>query len=409
MVSVVIATVVAGGLVILLTRGAPQVDQPETAGFALWPVDTPEEAQTECARAEPWRYSAKETATRFAQQVLFLDRPKIGMGSMVGDGSDSFDIMGKGVSLYNYAYIRRAYGCWYVTSILNREGYPAASPGYAGEGDERVMFVHIPTRIDDGPERYVLKVGNGEEFTTLEESELDPDATTTLVTVPAPRSEPGHYFFGPIGNYGVVDPPEGSTIPPPPDLEQMVDIPGLARSRSLLERWVEERGRCGGWWSEFGRLHATRQTIVDINLRVPKKLHRETTELPNGDFRVVTGGREVYVDFWELAKGCTALGQIRTVDSGAERVQRVRVSDEAFAFDIRWGRATDIYLEYSFGEAGGNATVSKIANPIMFPIGGPDPRRKSGTYSVIFLRNGKFLSMESAALPTLEQIVELST
>ena len=79
----IVAIVLSGGTATALLLpeepGAfPTDEQIARSGFAVWPVDTPEEAREECAQAEDWRRDPEQVVLRFASEVLRYPDPTIG-------------------------------------------------------------------------------------------------------------------------------------------------------------------------------------------------------------------------------------------------------------------------------------------------------------------------------------------
>jgi hypothetical protein len=81
----------AGGGVLLLQAEnrapLPSQDELRMDGFAVWPEDTVTEGMEACAEAEQWRLDPKETAFRFAREVLRYPEPSLNTDPIIDEES----------------------------------------------------------------------------------------------------------------------------------------------------------------------------------------------------------------------------------------------------------------------------------------------------------------------------------
>jgi hypothetical protein len=283
-------------------------------GFAIWPVDTPDEAREECLGGEPWRRSPDATVQRFAREIIHATQPSV---SVTDSG---FNLAAPRVPLEHHGGLRETYGCWYVTSILNREGFPTAGTGYAGLGDERVLFLHVPNLIES--DTYV-SVGSGPEQVTGSDLLRYQADGSTLITVPATEDEPGHYFIGYTRGAGeVVDDPDSGVIPPPPDVDDLAEMPGPAS----LRRALSAERRCPRYSRATDPHRTVRQDVQSALINTDQTRERPIRSFGEGDLTIRLGEARIIWDFWRISERCTLTARIRTVGTPHGSNASVRVA-----------------------------------------------------------------------------------
>ena len=377
--------------------------------FAIWPVDTLGEAEQECARGQEWRESAEDTVVRFAERIGIEQDPEVSVG-FEGRNEGGATITGPGIPLEHSVGVRRAFGCWYVTNVRNREDFASFNAmGYAGLPPNRELFLYFRP-IREEPQYPLLgSFGSGGASLELTEDDLEYDDDGTLLTLPANARAPGHFLIAwqdqPLDTPGY---PEGFTIDAAPSPEGSVDIPDI---RSIKRAFATDAsaGDCNRWWygdkigapveGRRGRAVLNNMNIVRQELDIEQRLQLE--QLRGGDFSVRLGDVELLADYWR-AGGCKTLGRIAPVGEGSEGIRSIRVNTEGFFFELDWGRATHAYLLYGFGNNSGSTTVGREAqNPLSLRIGEYYANYPPGEYVVAFARGDEILSVYASALPSL--------
>lgn len=400
-----------GGVAPVALDAAVRTEAPEQYGFAIWPVDTAAEADEECSAFDrfTWRGSADATAQHFADDVLSM--PDTEHESGVEGDSAQVLITGPGVDLPRSVGLRRVAGCWYVTSVGEREGFPAATVGYSGSGPDRRIFLHLMSG-PSAPSGQQGSLGSGSFERRFDELESRPGGGGFVLTLPAAPSAAGHYW---LGLRGMGDRPpalnavEGGRIAPPFDAAALPEIPSPQGTRNVLYDSVHDARDCRGWyWEEYSKLHAIRQTLPKANhygLDAPTNLFRREDR----DTYVVTVGDRIDVtfEFWRPAAGCHVLGRIST-SSPSSTLSQLRAGPGSCAFTIDWGRADEVDVTCGYGEAYISGTAARMPNPIQLGMNGipgiePDSVLDDpGRYLVAFYDNGELIGLEGGALPPLE-------
>ena len=379
--------------------------------FAVWPVDTIIEAKTECIGGEEWRRSAEETATTFAREVLILERINLGDFRRFDDDEGAISVS-EGRSLWSTGLgLREAYGCWYVTGVSYEDDYSSGDPvAYAGSPPNQVLFLPIgdPAGYTGGPVFVRGTLGSG--FNTLDlDIRIDTGDPARNVMVSAASDLPGHYMYS-------YDSPEddgsrsvnADTVPPPPDPAASVQVPPPSRIRDMLAEQLRLRnvGGCKRWW--LGDEDPVRGALHYLWIAEPRgdgrRSHTDPVRAGKGDLSGTLDGVRVRFDFWRPTKGCSVLGRVTSVGSQPEGVRSVRVDDDAFFFDLDWGRATHASLEYSYGNNLGDHSVPPIRNPLGFNTYPPRDNTSGGYYFVTFYNGNRVLAVEGGALPPVEMI-----
>ena len=374
-------------LLIPFALSAPQpIDS--RAGFAIWPVDTPAEARRECLAAEPWRRSPEKTVERFAAEMLNTTRVSVSVRG------DDFSVAGQSIPLEHYGGLREAFGCWYVTGILNREGFPEAGFGYAGAGDDRVLFAHLRWLIKNGTP---VSLGSGQEHLVVRDLRAYHDEGQTLITMPASATEPGHYFIGNSGGDGVVDDPDSGIIAAPPEPDELIEIPGAQQIR----RSIASEERCPRFGRTKDPLKTIRRDISNALFSTDGKREGATRALGRNRYSARVGQARATWSFWELSRTCTIKGTITT--EGPDRIEGVSASREGFAFDFAWRGADSVELSFGFGEVGQFTTAGRLKGPITYPIESVRSERYGDGYLfAVFFKDGEVVGLEGGALPRVE-------
>ncbi len=382
-------------------------------GLAIWPVDTLPEARAECPSQSmrSWRHSAEDTVARYAQDLLSIDDPQVETGR-VAPPLTYVDIYAKGVPLYHFATVRRAGSCWYVTGAANRESFCCmGSTGYAGSGTARKLFLHVNAAGNwEEDARLIGQLGFGdrvERFTKL----LSEKATTTQITIPAPPGShiTGHYHLALVDDAdGMADIPEGGPVGGPPDPRDGIRAPDPLDAKQEALEAARARTRCddSALWAGFRPRTVVRSTLESaaeaspLGSQKPGYGPRMTRVRRDGDWVVTADDAKVLFDFWSIRRNCQMLGRIEPL-AGQAGVREVRVIGDAFSFDLDWGRATDVWMDFGFFGNTGSGMVSPIDDPVIFDAGGSFKTDRPGFYEAYFFEGGRLISIQSGALPPL--------
>jgi hypothetical protein len=382
-------------------------------GFAIWPVDTLNEARSECPSplVQSWRHSGKETVRRFAQEMLGVTAPKVA-GPGESDGRIVYEIYGRHVPLFHYAGVRRSGSCWYVTDVMNREGFCCnGQVGVAGVGANRALFLHIRAFGGDMPE-LIGELGYGGRTARATELDLERSESTIQVSIPtgAERSS-GHHILAitdtPGFPAGLV---EGFAFGAPVDPSDVVTLPTPEDARDEILAVVREKKECDdrGWYEGYPAYRTVRFFRQDAEANGTGDSDYQTDYLRGprrGDSEVAIDQARVRFDSWRVRKGCWMLGRIAPL-RGTERVRSLGVFDSAASLDLEWGRATDVWIGVGFGGATTTLTASPIANPIVTDDGQHLNTRRPGSYVVFFYRGKNLINIDGGALPPIESFAD---
>ncbi|HEV2756228.1 MAG TPA: hypothetical protein VG318_10700 [Actinomycetota bacterium] len=361
--ALVLVVLVAGAAAIwLVTRDDaapfPTPGHVRVHGLAAWPADTVAEATEECARAEEWRHDARQTAMRFAEEVMGYPDP-------TADDYSGDDAATKGRFLMHTRGIRRfflgsllevrKYGdCWYVVDGEPREGGPP-EPGLA--------FAHV-----DGGTSIVLGSRAGTPATRMGFGDWDATIAAargpTVVRVPPiDGSTTGHAIY--------LDPERGisegvgidtlAAIPPPP--EGPPDEPRRSppasgcsaafyagRSPQKIIRELRE-----------GPLY----NHVKDSVGYPSYERKSARPLGGGRWRIEADRAVVDATFrsdggcWRLA----SLGPAR----GPHPLRKLWLSDVGASVEVAWGRHREAYVRIGTFVTGAGGLLTQMREPVTFP------------------------------------------
>jgi hypothetical protein len=297
-----------------------------------------------------------------------------------------------------------------VTNIINREGFCCVGEiGYAGRGDSRKAFLNISF---SSPPPILVDFGYGDTSMRLRELNQDASDPATQLTIPIGDTPPAtgayHLSFFQVGKAAQVV--ESGAFGAPPDLNDLAIAPApTERRRSILEVARSEK-KCedAGWWGG----HGPKRPIWDLrglaDQEGPGTEHdfsirflREGSRDPDANWKIQIDTARLLSDFWKVRAGCSILGRVVPL-RGEERVETLGVIGGSTYFELKWGRATDIYLDFTFGDRSVDGSASRIADPVVmndglraFPIG------RNGVYEAFFYRGGELINVEAGALPPI--------
>lgn len=405
-IAALVALVFVGAAGVAAIDAATSEDFPADEGFAIWPVDTPAEADAECSFLDrfTWRGSPDATAERFAREMLRASDPEVEIGI---DGElVRAALTGGGMSTDHGALLTASEGCWYVTNVGYEDDYGFGSIGYSGAGDDRRMFLHVPSD-SKVPTKHGGSLGSGDAVRGFDRLAPVPGGGGLLLTVPARTDEPGHYLLGPLDRAPpTLGPAGGGPVPPPFDPAAPPEIPSPEYTRRVLEESVGARGGCDRWyWADYSRKHAVKQTMTAANHYADPSPPFEWRKVDRDTYAVTINDVEITFEFWSPTQRCHVLGQISTAGK-PYRVDELRARPGACAFTLVWERADEAKLQCAFGDLWSTRTVARLPNPIFFGVsegasGVPfdEVRNRPGHYLVGYYADDELIGIEGGALP----------
>lgn len=359
----------AGGAAALLLDRDPVGPFPSASdlrmrGFAAWPVDTVEEAEEECAGAEAWRLDARETAVRFASDVLRYPKPHAGdaydeddhhVRLLIGSDDEPGVFLGSALDLDRYGR------CWYVTQGIPREDELGASLGFVYRDGRPYLLLGNPNGVPTGVVGFgdwETEIDPGLRQTVMWMPELDPDATGHVIHV-APDERGVSEIVG-ARSLGVVPPP-----PSGPPLERaaiadVVDDPALCRIEAARYKTPEQVIRNLYRWTFDDLLRQ-----VNGYARFERKAFRH---LGGDRWRLVVDDAVLIARIPEIAGRCYQLVSMKPVKGDAP-LRRLWVDDLGVTFGLDWGGGDEASLAFGSASGGAGATLKQIREPVTFPLG----------------------------------------
>lgn len=359
----IVALVLAGGgaVALLLPEDPstfPSDEEVARSGFAVWPVDTPEEAREECARAEDWRKNAPEVALRFASDVLGYPEATVA-DDFAAEDEDTYRTLiynpdMPGVFLGSVLVLERYGECWYVTDGQPRED---------GMGIDIVTFEGASKLlVSVGCCGGVVEVGWGDWTHRVTSQDRTGGSGDVLVDIPPEaKGRPGHYI---VMNFddGVS---EGVGARPLPALP--TDEGSLPLSPKDIGRRPADGGLCRMTWAH--RDHPAR-IILDLRRGYLKNglaftkngylRYDRASEQRLGspfDWRVRLDEAVVRFRFSRAADRCWVIRSI--VPRRAPLIESVSASNNSFTFDLDPGRASKVIVYYGVGDDAQPVSVAK--------------------------------------------------
>lgn len=362
---VLAALVVMGGAAVLVLGRGPSGPFPSAThlrehGFAVWPVDTVEEAEEECADAEEWRLDARATAERFAAEVLGYPEP--GAGEAFGEAEHHVRLLINtdgvgGLFLGSVLDLDRYGRCWYVTGGQPREGDLDATLGFVHrEGRPHLLL----GQRGDVPVGFV---GYGDW-----ETEIDPGSRQIVMSPPLENDVTGHVIHVRPDERGIseiVGARALGFVPPPPEVppaqpltvEEVADDSGVCRIGS--ERHHSPEGVIGELYeSAFGDL------LRRVN-GYPRYERQGFRHLGGDRWRLVVDDAVLIATIPEIAGRCYNLVSLVPA-SGDGPLRRLWIEPHAVTFGVDWGGGDEAKLSFGTGYDTLGATLKELQEPVTF-------------------------------------------
>lgn len=374
----IVALVLTGGVATALLLpeepGAfPTDEEIARTGFAVWPVDTPEEAREECAQAQDWRKDAPEVALRFASDVLRYPNPTVD-DDFVPEDEDTYRTLiyspdMPGVFLGSVLVLERFGECWYVTEGMPREDDRAID----------VVTFEAATKllVPIGCCGSVVEVGWGDWTHTIRSRDRTDGSNEVLVDIPAEaKGGPGHYIVMDF-DQGVSEVVGARTLPPLPtdegavplaqiDIGRRPDDPRLCRMtwarREHPERIIRELRsgtfKSGLAFTKSGYLRYDRASQRGLG--------------SNFEWRLRLDEAVMRISLSRAADRCWLLRSIEP--RRAPLIENVSAAFNSFTYDLDPGRATKIVVYYGLGGEAQRASVAtkELLGPPWSVSRGPD-------------------------------------
>lgn len=339
----------------------PSQDELRTDGFAVWPEDTLAEGMDACEKAESWRLDPKETAFRFAREVLRYPEPSLNTKPL-----DDFEptpwefryLIGsrgvRGVFLGSIVDVRKYDRCWFVVHLQPREEGWLPSIGFI-HGDDGTQLVlrmegpNVEIGYGDWQREVTWRRGGAQPPQVVLDppEQLDPDATGHVMAL-APFQDVFDGSASPLGS---------------------IPEPATTKVRPVGQREVEEIPRvCSHWEAHRQPLRAiadlytfTLNSAVATRGRKVLFQRGDRAERVRGDrWLLHVDGVELTARIPELKQGCH---RILSIQDGRRRlIESLHVEPERFTFELNWGRGSnaEIWLISGSGRGGGNWRLDRF-------------------------------------------------
>lgn len=366
---VVVALVVllgAGGAAYVLTRPPsgpfPTRDHVRVHGLAAWPVDTVEEAERECAEADEWRLDERETALRFAREILRYPNPHSSDWSDEQEHRSRYLVGSDGTEdlfLGSLLEVQRFGRCWYVTGGSPREGDVGATLGFVyRDGRAHLLLGNAP----EVPSGFVgfgdweAEIDPGQRQVVMWMPELGPDATGHVIYT-RPDEQGVSEFVGVRTLGSVPPPPEGPPAEP-------VDPGAVAGDPELC------RGPLGFQSPERAIGYLYQWTFDDLLQQVrghPRYERRSWRHLDGDRWRLVVDDAVLTATIPEIDGRCYALASLVPVGRDSP-LRRLWLDETAITVGVDWGGGGDeATVSIGSGFTGSGRTLKELREPVTFP------------------------------------------
>ena len=377
---------VAGGAAWLTTRdpGAPfpTAGHVQSHGLAAWPADTVTEAKEECDGAPAWRRDPKETALRFASDVMGYPDPVTSDWTPDETPDTARFLMNTGgvgrVFLGSLLELRRHGYCWYVVDGEPREdGPPEATIAFVDRDGETHLLMGSPPGLTSG------EVGFGEW-----EAEIDPGLRQTVIEMPpVDPGATGHAIYLRPDDRGISEGVGVETlgsIPPPPAGPPAAPLPAAAVDSGCTgpapRRVIREL---------FG------EYTVDL-LREPVAYPPLSRHLGGKRWRVNVDGAALDAVI-DGGTGCARLVSIAPAE-GDRPLRRLWLGDRGATVEVDWRGRDDAYVWLGTAETGAGGALERLSEPVTFPWSNGPPATRVSAFAIVF-EEGRVVSASYDVYP----------
>ena len=383
----------AVGAVLLLGRdqGGPLPSQMSLAnyGFAVWPEDTLEEGLDACNDREGWRVRPRETARRFAREVLNYPSPTVGSPTpvrnhvryLLGTRRTGELFLGSILDLRRYGR------CWYVTQGQPREDALTASIGFVHDRGEPRLLISSPSRIPDthlGYGDWEREIAGGRRRMLIDLPRLERSATGHAIFLAPDRNGISEY----VGTMrlGAVPSPRAGPALRPLSVADVVHNPRMCRIESSPYRSDKAVIRHLFQW--------TFPVLLEQVDGFPTYKRRKATMLRSPDrWRLLVDDAALDLRVPEVAGRCWKL--VSMVPLSGLVIREFRVGTTSVTFDIRWNDADSALIAFGTGFDGRGGTLARIDEAItFFRQAAPQPEDVPTYALVVLYRDGHVVAAQ---------------
>ena len=325
-------------------------------GFAVWPVDTPEEARAECDGAPEWRRDAQEVVLRFASDVLGYPAP--GVGDDLNTQADVFRALinsrgVKGVFLGSVVEVTRFGACWYVTEGQPREGGSGINVVTTDEGTKLVVPVACCGQV--------VEVGWGDWVERLESKKRK----EVVLDIPdEAKGAPGHFLITSFDKDGVSEGVSAfplAALPEPSDSGALrpLDLGRHPKDKSLCRMAWARRDKQEQIMRDLERIFSGGLALTRGYLRFESSSIRRLGS--DFEWRLGFDASDLRLSFSRADGRCWVIRSI--VPRGPRIIRSIAADERSFTFDLDLARADKVLLYFGVG---GEVSSSSIGADVVF-------------------------------------------
>jgi hypothetical protein len=349
----------------------PSEDELRTAGFAVWPQDTVEEAERSCEQADAWQLDPEQTALRFVQEVFAYPEEELRASAItepVSENEKQFLVTADGEDLGSSVFVTKYGACWFVVRAEPREGAFFPSIGYSRNATRLIVYTGgVPAHVGYG--RTDVDIPSDQDQSVIDISEEPP---TTGHVVSAGTAYP-------FGNSIVAI----ATDP----FREMTD-----------EQVTATKGVCDHEES-FRNAHLALEDLLtfDLSRRVVSASSRDLV-LAGGDtvrkrrddrWAIKLGAVQLTAHAQAIKPGCWRVIAIDD-DRPSSALTSLRAIRDTAAFRVRWGKATSADVTLSSARGSQQWTFGRFKRPISVWTFEDKSLGPKGPFEVtVVLRDGK--------------------
>lgn len=377
---------VAAAAVMLRSEESGPIPSRETLrrdGFAVWPQDTRDEAMAACDAAQGWQLDPKQTAERFARDVLGYPNPD---ASAIDPTANAVRYLlnasgVRGVFLGSVVDVRRYGRCWFIVHAENREDSVFETVGFVHRGERTDLVLGsigpLPgteAHVGYGTWDYGIEQPAGQTLVQL--PELESDATGHIMFVS--RNERGVATGIGANSLGFVpEPATGTTTQIEP--EELVGNPELCTS-------------------EFRRPQAVIRDLYEWTLNehlqvvkgYPTYERRRVRHLPGNRWRLIADDAKLEARVVKVGRRCWELGSLDP--TGKPPVRSLFVDDSTITLDLHWGRADAASIALGSPSGADSWDLRRVEGAVTLFHSDADPHEEPFYVSVVLYKDSHVVS-----------------
>jgi hypothetical protein len=351
---------------VLLTReeGGPIPSETSLAnyGLAVWPADTLEEAQAECADAQLWRLDARATARQFAGDVLKYPAPTAG-NAIPGEDHVRYLVNSRGIDrvfLGSVLDLRRYGRCWYVVQGQPRESswFETTSVGFVQRDGEPKLLISRPggipeTRVGYGSWERTISAGANRAVVDI--PALEEGATGHVIFLDRDENGVSEYVY--TERLGALPAPSKQSIVRPLGADEVADNPKVCRIESSPYRSGKAVVRHLFQWT-FDALLEQEDGYPSYERR------RATLVRPPDRWKLLVDDATLDLTIPEIANRCWKL--VSMSPRSGEVIREFRVGPRTVTLHLDWGNADSALIFFGTEFDGRGGTLARLDGPITF-------------------------------------------